>query len=468
MDLEPSSSLNKNENSSNSSIPPPIKVEVKQENVNTNKNLTENTNCSSQSESNLESSSILSKTIVPGSSSGVTASNSNSISNASTTKHNSSSSVSSSSNKNEPISETTTAKGYKEIVYPTYTVVTKPGTGLASPLPGFYGNGQYGGPYGGGGTHRNRINNPTNSRSANQPNYNKGGTRNGQNNNSNSKSAINNTSINSVKSSVSGKSIPGSSSSTTSTTNVTKTSLHTTIKNDNQAQSKALNQDKNKNDNMQLVSSSTKSPRSSLDGNAMQIEGPNGQNAVSSNNNSNFLSQSPMNEMMEEGQTLLSNPSSLIPTLGMNGYPISTNPQLLLNPNEMRVTSEGNDINLDHMSPEAQMYLHQMHQLLGVFWIEQGEEMRDLFLQNEQDFKNYIDLPLARIKRIMKSDEDVHMISAEVLVLFAKACEMFILEMTIRSWCYSEKSKRRTLQREDIQTAINQTETFDFLIDLLD
>ena len=51
---------------------------------------------------------------------------------------------------------------------------------------------------------------------------------------------------------------------------------------------------------------------------------------------------------------------------------------------------------------------------------------------HDADFKNYIDLPLARIKRIMKSDEDVHMISAEVLVLFAKACEMFILEGTIR------------------------------------
>ena len=63
-----------------------------------------------------------------------------------------------------------------------------------------------------------------------------------------------------------------------------------------------------------------------------------------------------------------------------------------------------------------------------------------------KDFKNYIDLPLARIKRIMKSDEDVHMISAEVLVLFAKACEMFILELTIRSWCYSERSKRRTVR----------------------
>lgn len=63
-----------------------------------------------------------------------------------------------------------------------------------------------------------------------------------------------------------------------------------------------------------------------------------------------------------------------------------------------------------------------------------------------KDFKNYIDLPLARIKRIMKSDEDVHMISAEVLVLFAKACEMFILELTIRAWCYSERSKRRTVR----------------------
>jgi nuclear transcription factor Y gamma len=39
---------------------------------------------------------------------------------------------------------------------------------------------------------------------------------------------------------------------------------------------------------------------------------------------------------------------------------------------------------------------------------------------------------LARIKRIMKSDEDVRMISAEAPVLFAKACELFVMDMTIR------------------------------------
>ena len=34
----------------------------------------------------------------------------------------------------------------------------------------------------------------------------------------------------------------------------------------------------------------------------------------------------------------------------------------------------------------------------------------------------------------MKSDEDVRMISAEAPVVFAKACEMFILELTMRTW----------------------------------
>ena len=34
--------------------------------------------------------------------------------------------------------------------------------------------------------------------------------------------------------------------------------------------------------------------------------------------------------------------------------------------------------------------------------------------------------------RARQSDEDVRMISAEAPVLFAKACEMFILELTMK------------------------------------
>lgn len=82
------------------------------------------------------------------------------------------------------------------------------------------------------------------------------------------------------------------------------------------------------------------------------------------------------------------------------------------------------------------------------------------------DFKNH-QLPLARIKKIMKADEDVRMISAEAPVLFAKACEMFILELTLRSWIHTEENKRRTLQKNDIAGAITRTDIFDFLVDIV-
>lgn len=106
-----------------------------------------------------------------------------------------------------------------------------------------------------------------------------------------------------------------------------------------------------------------------------------------------------------------------------------------------------------------------MNAVLAKFWAEQNSDIEHLTIEKEQAFKTHNDLPLARIKRIMKSDEDVRMISAEAPVLFAKACELFILELTLRAWCYSEQSKRKTLQREDVITAIHKTENFDFLVE---
>ena len=46
-------------------------------------------------------------------------------------------------------------------------------------------------------------------------------------------------------------------------------------------------------------------------------------------------------------------------------------------------------------------------------------------------------LPLARVKNIMRSNEDVRMISAEAPVLFSKACELFIFELVLRSWIHA-------------------------------
>lgn len=55
--------------------------------------------------------------------------------------------------------------------------------------------------------------------------------------------------------------------------------------------------------------------------------------------------------------------------------------------------------------------------------------MDALEIGTEASFKTHNDLPLARIKRIMKSDEDVRMISAEAPVLFAKVTLLDLLSI---------------------------------------
>lgn len=86
--------------------------------------------------------------------------------------------------------------------------------------------------------------------------------------------------------------------------------------------------------------------------------------------------------------------------------------------------------------------------------------------QYQDEFRTH-SLPLARIKKVMKTDEDVRMISAEVPILFAKACEVFITELTMRAWCVAEESKRRTLQKQDVVNALQKSDMFDFLIDIV-
>lgn len=76
-------------------------------------------------------------------------------------------------------------------------------------------------------------------------------------------------------------------------------------------------------------------------------------------------------------------------------------------------------------------------------------------------------LPLARIKKVMKADPEVKMISAEAPIIFAKACETFITELTMRAWIHAEENKRRTLQRSDIAAALAKSDMFDFLIDIV-
>ncbi|GJN25992.1 hypothetical protein PR202_gb13882 [Eleusine coracana subsp. coracana] len=84
-------------------------------------------------------------------------------------------------------------------------------------------------------------------------------------------------------------------------------------------------------------------------------------------------------------------------------------------------------------------------------------------------------LPLARIKKIMKrsageaaaGDGGARMISGEAPVVFSKACELFIAELTRRAWAATLEGKRRTVHREDVADAVRNTDLFDFLVDVV-
>ncbi|KAM5561309.1 nuclear transcription factor Y subunit C-9 [Rosa sericea] len=148
--------------------------------------------------------------------------------------------------------------------------------------------------------------------------------------------------------------------------------------------------------------------------------------------------------------------------------------QMVGSPNPATVGAPVGGIQSGSQSAGAQLQQHQLayqhihqqqqqqlQQQLQSFWANQFQE-----IEKVTDFKNH-SLPLARIKKIMKADEDVRMISAEAPVIFARACEMFILELTLRSWNHTEENKRRTLQKNDIAAAITRTDIFDFLVDIV-
>lgn len=104
----------------------------------------------------------------------------------------------------------------------------------------------------------------------------------------------------------------------------------------------------------------------------------------------------------------------------------------------------------------------QYKDILTTYWQQTINHLES----DTHDYKLH-QLPLARIKKVMKADPDVKMISAEAPILFAKGCDIFITELTMRAWIHAEENKRRTLQRSDIASALAKSDMFDFLIDIV-
>ena len=59
------------------------------------------------------------------------------------------------------------------------------------------------------------------------------------------------------------------------------------------------------------------------------------------------------------------------------------------------------------------------------------------------------------------------MIAGEAPILLSKACELLVKEVTVRAWRHTERNRRRTLQKQDVQAAVGESEVYDFLIDIV-
>lgn len=77
-------------------------------------------------------------------------------------------------------------------------------------------------------------------------------------------------------------------------------------------------------------------------------------------------------------------------------------------------------------------------------------------------------LPLSRIKGIMKLDPELSLISSDSVFVMTKATELFIKSLARESFVFAEQGKKRTVQKKDLDAAINAVDALMFLEGALD
>ncbi|XP_062823045.1 DNA polymerase epsilon subunit 4-like [Anolis carolinensis] len=77
-------------------------------------------------------------------------------------------------------------------------------------------------------------------------------------------------------------------------------------------------------------------------------------------------------------------------------------------------------------------------------------------------------LPLSRVKALVKADPDVSLASQEAVFILARATELFVETMAKDAFTFAQQGKRKTLQRKDLDNAIEAADEFAFLEGTLD
>jgi len=78
-----------------------------------------------------------------------------------------------------------------------------------------------------------------------------------------------------------------------------------------------------------------------------------------------------------------------------------------------------------------------------------------------------LQLPLARVKRIMKLDKDVKLISSDAAFLIAKSAELFLDYLVKHASVKTRAEKRKILHYKDLSAIAKEFDSLEFLVDII-
>lgn len=86
----------------------------------------------------------------------------------------------------------------------------------------------------------------------------------------------------------------------------------------------------------------------------------------------------------------------------------------------------------------------------------------------EEAAAHHLEIPISRVKKIMKIDKEINRVSSEALHLISSSTQLFIQFLAEKSARVALENKKRTLKLEHLRIAVKRHQaTSDFLLDSL-
>ncbi|XP_015115172.1 DNA polymerase epsilon subunit 4 [Diachasma alloeum] len=97
------------------------------------------------------------------------------------------------------------------------------------------------------------------------------------------------------------------------------------------------------------------------------------------------------------------------------------------------------------------------------------EQSQDSQEENDSEPREkLLKLPVGRVKHIVKSDPDVSLVNQEAIFLITKSAELFIDSLSKEAYKYTSQAKKKTVQKKDLDQAIDHVDSLAFLEGMLE